>query len=166
MSRKSLYAAVLIALLAVGFGVSGVVTRAQNAGAIREVLVTGKPAAAPGKLLQLQRVTIAPDTRLPVHTHPGMQAAWISAGTLHYTVVRGEALVTRAPVNGTPGPTERLTDGGVTDLHQGDSLVETEGLIHFAENQTDETIEILISSLLAEGMPGTQVVDMTATPVG
>ncbi|MEA2514576.1 MAG: hypothetical protein QOJ59_4063 [Thermomicrobiales bacterium] len=166
MSRKSLYAVVLIALLAVGFGVSGTISRAQNTGATRELLVTAKPIAAPGKLLELQRVTIAPHFRLPVHTHPGIQAAWISSGTLHYTIIHGEALVTRAPVNGTPSPTETFTDGSETDLHPGDSVVETEGLIHYAENQTDEPIEIFISSLLTEGMPGTLDVDIMATPAG
>jgi quercetin dioxygenase-like cupin family protein len=164
MSRTWLHGLLLIALLAVGFGVSGVVSRAQTGGITREVLVTGKPAAAPGQLLQLQRVTIEPHVQLPVHTHPGMQAAWIASGTLHYFVVHGQALVTRAPVNGTPSPTETFTDGSETDLHPGDTVVETEGLVHYAANQTDDPIEIFISSLLAEGMPGTQVVDLTATP--
>jgi quercetin dioxygenase-like cupin family protein len=166
MSRKSLYAVVLIALLAAGFGFSGAVSRAQNAGATREILVTGKPAAAPGKLLQLQRVTIPAHVKLPVHIHPGMQAAWIASGTLHYTIVQGEAQITPAPMNGTPSPTETLTDGSETDLHPGDSVVETEGLVHFAENRTDEPVEILIASLLTDGIPGTQEVDMTATPAG
>ncbi|MEA2524460.1 MAG: hypothetical protein QOF73_1687, partial [Thermomicrobiales bacterium] len=56
--------------------------------------------------------------------------------------------------------------GSETDLHPGDSVVETEGLIHYAENQTDEPIEIFISSLLTEGMPGTLDVDIMATPAG
>jgi quercetin dioxygenase-like cupin family protein len=166
MSRRSLYAVVLIALLAVGFGLSGAISHAQNTGATREVLVTGKPAAAPGKLLQLQRVTIPAHVKLPVHVHPGMQAAWIASGTLHYTIVRGEAQITRAPVNGTPSPTESFTDGSETDLRPGDSVVETEGLIHFAENRTDAPVEIFIASLLTAGMPGTQPVDMSATPSG
>jgi quercetin dioxygenase-like cupin family protein len=166
MSRRSLYAVVFIAFLAVGFVLSCAISRAQNAGATREVLVTGKPVAAPGQLLQLQRVTIAPHFQLPVHIHPGMQAAWISSGVLHYVVVDGEALVTRAPVNGTPGPTETLTDGSETDLRPGDSIVETEGLIHYAVNQTDAPIEIFIASLLAEGEPGTQEVEVAATPTG
>lgn len=166
MSRKSLYAVALLALLAVGFGFSGATSRAQNAGAIREVLVTGKPAAAPGKLLELQRVTIPAHVKLPVHMHPGMQAAWIASGTLHYTIVHGEAQITRAPVGGTPSPPESFTDGSETDLHPGDAVVEKEGLIHYAENQTDAPVEIFIASLLTQGMPGTQVVDMMATPVG
>src|SRR5215212_8598547 len=102
MSRKTTYAVALIALLAVAFGISGTVSRAQNATATREVLVTGKPLAAPGQLLQLQRVTIPAHVKLPVHIHPGMQAAWISSGELSYNIVHGSAAVTRAPVNGTP----------------------------------------------------------------
>jgi len=164
MSRKPTYAVVLIALLAVAFGLSGAISRAQNTGTVREVLVTGKPVAAPGHLLQLQRVTIAPHTKLPTHIHAGMQAAWISSGVLTYTIVQGEALVTRAPVNGTPSPTESFTDGSTTDLHPGDSVVETEGLVHYAENQTDEPIEIFIASLFDESQPGTQVVHIEATP--
>jgi quercetin dioxygenase-like cupin family protein len=151
-------------LLAVAFGLTGAVSRAQNTGATREVLVTGKPAVAPGYLLQLQHVTIPPHTKLPPHVHAGMQAAWISSGVLHYTIVEGEALVTRAPVNGTPSPTESFTSGSETDLHAGDSVVETEGLVHFAENQTDEPIEIYIASLFDETKPGTQEVHLMATP--
>jgi quercetin dioxygenase-like cupin family protein len=166
MERKSRAAVLLIVVLAAGFAVSGAISRAQSGGITREVLVTGEPAAAPGQLLQLQRIEIEPHTQLPVHTHPGMQAAWISEGTLTYFVVHGEAIVTRAPINGTPTPAETLTDGGTTELHPGDSIVETEGLIHYAENQADEPIELFIASLLADGRPGTEVVDISATPVG
>ena len=166
MSRKSRYAVLLIVLVAVGFAVSGAISRAQTGGITREMLVTGQPAAAPGQLLQLQRVEIQPQTQLPVHTHPGMQAAWISSGTLTYFVVQGEAIVTRAPVDGTPVPAGTLTDGGTTELRPGDTVVETEGLVHYAENQTDEPIEIFIASLLADGMPGTEVVDAMATAAG
>jgi quercetin dioxygenase-like cupin family protein len=165
MSRKSTYAVVLIALFALAFGISGTVSRAQDATATREVLVTGKPIAAPGQLLQLQRVTVPAGVKLPVHIHPGMQAAWISSGVLTYTIVDGTAAVTRAPVNGTPGPVETFTNGNTTELHPGDTVVESEGLIHYAENLTGEPIEIFIASLLAEDEPGTIVVNEMGTPV-
>jgi quercetin dioxygenase-like cupin family protein len=164
MVRKSTYAVALIALLAVAFGIAGTVSRAQNATTTREVLVTGQPIAAPGELLQLQRVTIPAHVKLPVHIHPGMQAAWISSGVLTYTVVDGAAAVTRAPVNGTPGPAETLTDGATTELRAGDGIVESEGLIHYAENLTDDPVEIFIASLLAAGQPGTQIVNELGTP--
>jgi mannose-6-phosphate isomerase-like protein (cupin superfamily) len=90
-----------------------------------------------------------------------MQAAWLEAGTLHYTVVSGEVAVTRAAGPGTPAAAETLTSGHSTDFHPGDSWVEPQGMVHNAENAGTEPVVILVASLLAANEPPAIVV---ATP--
>ena len=55
--------------------------------AVRDVLVEGSPEAANGQVLQLVRYDIPAGITLAMHTHPGMQAAYIESGVLTYTVV-------------------------------------------------------------------------------
>lgn len=111
---------------------------------VREVINEGEPVSAPGMTLQLVRYTIPGDIALPAHTHPGMQVNTIVSGTLTYTVVDGEAAITRAD-----GTVETLSSGETTDLHAGDTLTEPEGMVHFGVNQHDEPIVILTASLFA-----------------
>ena len=132
---------------------------------VREVLAEGEPAAAPGQSLDLVRATIAPHTTLPVHTHPGLQTAWLVSGELTYTVVEGgEARITRAASGGTPAATETLSPGETTVFHPGDAWVEQAGMVHFAENAGSEPVVILVASLLAADQPPSEIVDV-ATPM-
>jgi quercetin dioxygenase-like cupin family protein len=161
--------AIFVAALCV-FAASG--TLAENAatpaagGAVaRDVLSQGEPAAAPGEILQLVRFIIPAHLKLPVHTHPGMQTAWLEAGALRYTVVSGGpvSIVRAGGEQGTPGPPETLTAGTSTILHPGDSWTEPEGMVHFAENIGDEPVVILVASLLEKDAPPSTVVQI-ATP--
>jgi quercetin dioxygenase-like cupin family protein len=126
---------------------------------VREVLVAGRPDTAPGKVLELVRYTIPPHTLLPVHIHPGMQTAFVESGTLHYTVVEGSAAFTRA--NGESG---ELTRGQETDLEPGDTIVETQGMVHFGDNRGDEEVILLVASLFQADVPPSSLV-VVATPV-
>jgi quercetin dioxygenase-like cupin family protein len=163
---------VAIALLALGL-IGGPAALAQDAngtpapspGVVREVLSQGEPTAAPGRILQLVRFTIPAHAKLPVHTHPGMQTAWLESGSLKYSVVRGGPVtVTRAGAGiGTPGPVEMLLDGQSTIFKPGDSWAEPEGMVHFAENVGDDQVVILVASLLAQGAPASTLVNV-ATP--
>jgi quercetin dioxygenase-like cupin family protein len=72
----------------------------------REVLASGYPVAAEGKILELVRYRIPPLTKLPIHTHPGLQIEQVESGTLNYTVVKGTAMIKRAD-----GREEKLRDG-------------------------------------------------------
>ena len=80
--------------------------------AVRDVLVEGSPEAANGQVLQLVRYDIPAGMTLAMHTHPGMQLAYIESGVLTYTVVSGGAIpVTRGAHDGTPEATELLAPG-------------------------------------------------------
>jgi quercetin dioxygenase-like cupin family protein len=116
----------------------------------REVLASGYPTQDQKQILELVRYTIAPKTKLPTHIHPGMQIERVEAGTLTYTVVQGEAKVTKA--NGT----ELILKAGKTiQLRVGDSLVEPAGMVHYGENQTNNPVILLSASLFDANQPKT-----------
>lgn len=115
---------------------------------IRKVLANGYPTQDKKQILELVRYTIAPRTKLPIHTHPGMQIERVEAGTLTYTVVQGEAKVTKA--NGTE---LILTKGKTIQLTVGDSLVEPGGMVHYGENQTNSPVILLAASLFNANQP-------------
>lgn len=156
---------VLVAMLFLTLGLPGIALgqdaatpAATPAAVVREVINEGNPAAAPGTTLQLVRYTIPGNIALPAHTHPGMQVNVIVSGTLTYTVVEGEATITRAD-----GTTETLASGETTDLQPGDALTEPEGMVHFGVNHRDEPIVILTASLFAAGEPPSTIIP-AATP--
>ena len=127
---------------------------------VREVLASSESAEAPGEELALVRYTIAPGAVLPVHTHPGVQMASVESGTLTYHVVEnGEVLVTRAD-----GTEESFGPGETVTFTVGDSWVEPEGMVHYAENLTDEPVVLISASLFAEGEPASTVVEATPAP--
>ncbi|MBE9210842.1 cupin domain-containing protein [Nostoc sp. LEGE 06077] len=112
----------------------------------REVLASGYPTHNQKQILELVRYTIAPKTKLPTHIHPGMQIERVEAGTLTYTVVEGEAIVTKA--NGTK---LILKKGETVQITLGDSLVEPAGMVHYGENQTNKPVILLSASLFDAG---------------
>ena len=108
----------------------------------REVLASGYPTQDKKQILELVRYTIAPKTKLPTHIHPGMQIERVEAGTLTYTVVKGEAKVTKS------NRTELIVQQGKTiQLTVGDSLVESAGMVHYGENKTNSPVILLSASL-------------------
>lgn len=166
---------VIVALLvALPIAMSGITVTAHDeatpaatpaAGVVREVINEGEPASAPGEILQLVQYTIPGNIALPAHTHPGMQVNVVVSGTLTYTVVEGEAHITRAD-----GSEETLSSGQTTDLLPGDAITEPEGMIHFGENLGTEPIVLLTASLFEADEPpstvagGTPVATPAATP--
>jgi quercetin dioxygenase-like cupin family protein len=114
----------------------------------RKVLANGYPTQDKKQILELVRYTIAPRTKLPIHTHPGMQIERVEAGTLTYTVVEGEAKATKA--NGTE---LILTKGKTIQMTVGDSLVEPGGMVHYGENQTNSPVILLSASLFDANQP-------------
>lgn len=174
-ARMRLWTVLLIVALAgfggVGQGVFGAQTGTPTAasasgGVVREVLSSGNPVAAPGEVLELVRYTIPAGTLLPAHTHPGMQAATIVSGTLHYTVLVGEVPVTRAP-GSDPGLPDAVTaGGGEVAIGPGDAFVEAAGVAHYGRNAGPEPVVILVASLFTVGAPPASLVDATpmATP--
>jgi len=114
----------------------------------REVLANGYPTQDQKQILELVRYTIAPRTKLPTHTHPGIQIERVEAGTLTYTVVKGEAKVTKA------NRTELILQAGETiQLTVGDSLIEPAGMVHYGENKTNSPVILLSASLFDSNQP-------------
>jgi quercetin dioxygenase-like cupin family protein len=114
----------------------------------REVLASGYPTQEKKQILELVRYTIAPKTKLPTHIHPGMQIERVEAGTLTYSVVKGEAKVTKA------NRIELILKAGETiKLTAGDSLVESAGMVHYGENQTNNPVILLSASLFDANQP-------------
>jgi len=127
---------------------------------VREVLSDADPDSAPGELFELVRYTIAPGAVLPVHTHPGVQMAVVESGTLTYHVIDdGNVSVTRAD-----GAEEFVEPGETVTFEVGDAWVEPEGMVHYAENLTDEPVVLIATSLLEAGEP-TEILFSEATPV-
>jgi quercetin dioxygenase-like cupin family protein len=129
---------------------------------VREVLGSIEPESAPGELYELARYTIPADAVLPVHTHPGIQMAIVESGTLTYHVLAdGEVAIVRAD-----GSEDVGQPGDTLTFEVGDSWVEPEGMIHWAENLTDEPVVLLSTSLLEADEPTSEIVDLEATPEG
>lgn len=127
---------------------------------VREVLSDADPESAPGEVFELVRYTIAPGAVLPVHTHPGVQMAIVESGTLTYHVVdNGMVAVTRAD-----GTDEVIESGETVTFEAGDAWDEPEGMVHYAENLTDEPVVLIAASLLEVGEPTAILID-EATPV-
>ena len=131
------------------------------AAAVRDVLVESSPADADGQVMQLVRYDIPAGLVLPEHTHPGTQQAYIESGVLTYHVVTGGTLtVTRAD-----GTTEQLGPGQSTELHAGDTVVETANVVHYGENLGTEPVIILAADLLDPDEPASVLYTPEASPV-
>lgn len=116
--------------------------------ATAELLGEASPGSAEGQTLYLQRVTIHPDQQLPTHYHQGTQIGYIESGVLTYVIETGTARVVRADGR------EESFGGPITiELHEGDYIVETQDLVHYGANETDDPVVILLSSLLNEDAP-------------
>jgi quercetin dioxygenase-like cupin family protein len=113
---------------------------------------------APDHLVQLTRVIIPVGEEIPAHTHPGVQLAVILDGSLRFSIIEGEAIVTR-DYDGPNPTTETYSAGQVVTLNAGDSVLEPEGMVHHAENVGDRPIVIFLSSLFLEGEPAASPVD-------
>lgn len=109
----------------------------------REVLASGYPSEAEGRILELVRYTIPAGAKLPPHIHPGMQIEKVELGTLTYSVVKGTAKIKRAN-----GKEETLDAGQTTRLTVGDSLVEPGGMVHYGQNETEDVVILISASLL------------------
>jgi quercetin dioxygenase-like cupin family protein len=118
-------------------------------------LGSGAPEAAPGYTLWLRHGAFEPGGIVPLHHHPGALVLYIESGELTYSVAEGEAVVTRAASEETPGPTEQIGPGKETTLRTGDSVFE-QGVVHIARNDGDTPVELLIAALATTDQPFTQ----------
>ena len=167
----------VVMLLSLG-AVWGVAARAQDAtpaaspaagpvGVTAELLGRGETTIAPGHELSLRRITIEPGGGIPAHTHPGALVIYLESGTWGYTALGGTASLTRAAVNGTPGPTEDMPVGTEVILNPGDWLYVEEPADDI-RNAGDEPVVLWVAGLTRVGEPFTAIMTdmagMGATP--
>jgi quercetin dioxygenase-like cupin family protein len=124
----------------------------------RQVLGGSTSDTAPDQLVELTRVVIPAGDHIPAHTHPGPQLAVIVSGTLTYTVIEGEAELTR-DAGTDDAESETIESGESVELEAGDTLIEPAGMAHQAENETDDPVVIHTSSLFPEGEPPSSPVE-------
>jgi hypothetical protein len=106
---------------------------------------------APGLTLELERYTWMPGVVTSMHTHPAeIDIMYIQSGAIAWSVEGGEAQITRAIVDGTPGPSETLTPGAEVTLRAGDSVVfdYTSGMLHQGRVVGDAPAVMLVAYLV------------------
>jgi quercetin dioxygenase-like cupin family protein len=119
---------------------------------VRNILQTGTDATAPGQEVILSQVIVPAGDAIAPHTHPGTQLAVIIQGTLTYTVIEGEATVTR-DAGTEDAEAESYSSGETVEIEVGDTVHETAGMVHEARNDGDVPVVIYLSSLFPEGAP-------------
>jgi hypothetical protein len=171
MRRVSLVISIAL-LLSLGFA-WGMNATAQDAtpaagpvGVTAELLGSGQPSVAPEHELSLRRITIAPGGGIPAHTHPGALVIYLESGTWGYTALDEGTQLTRAAVNGTPGPTEVMTVGEEIILNAGDWIF-VENPSDDIRNAGDEPVVLWVAGLTRVGEPFTTIMtDMAGMEMG
>ena len=131
---------------------AGSVVRAK--GITRTILSVTRPANAPGQVLYLTKVRIAPKARFTEHFHDGTQVASVQSGVLTYRITSGTVTIA-----GANGRTRTVTGPRTVRIRAGESLVEGAGLTHYGSNATSKPVVIVTAALVAEGAG-------ISTPVG
>jgi quercetin dioxygenase-like cupin family protein len=166
----------IIMLLSAGF-MSSLGTRAQDAtpaaagpvGVTAELLGSGETSSAPGHELSLRRITIAPGGGIPAHTHPGALVIYLESGTWGYIALDEGTQLTRAAVDGTPGPAEEMAVGEEIILNAGDWIY-VEDPADDIRNAGEEPVVLWVAGLTRAGEPFTTIMtdmegmEMGATP--
>ncbi len=85
--------------------------------------------------------------------------ASVESGVFTYTVVQGEVYVTRAD-----GTEETYVSGETVTLLEGDSWIEPEGMVHFAQNLSDSEVILISAALMDADEDATILVEIPVTP--
>jgi quercetin dioxygenase-like cupin family protein len=127
--------------------------------AVRNALAqTSRVQGAPDRTMVLSRVEVQPGAKLALHHHLGTQVANIAAGTLTYTVRRGNAVVRKGESDQSPRTVRTIEAGQTAPIRSGQWIVEQPSDIHEAANLGTAPVVIYIATLLKTGAPA-------ATPV-
>lgn len=155
-----------VALLAASAQVQKTVAHAQDAtpaaspvgavGVTSQLLGGGQPAAAPGLELTLRRITIAPDGRIPPHSHPGALVIFVEAGSLGYTALGGTILGSQMGADGgTPSPTGKPVEVGVETVFGPGDWLFVDDPTDDARNAGADDVIVVIAGLTVIGEPFT-----------
>ena len=152
MSRYLKPFVVLACGAAIGAGAISVATSAPTAKR-HPLAAVNNPVGAKGRTLGLQRVVVPAGAVLPLHHHTGSQIAYISAGTLTYTVKTGSVPVYKGEADGTQKLVRRIKAGQTALIPQHEWLVEQPNVVHMAANKGNGYVEIYLANLLPIGDP-------------
>ncbi len=133
-------------------------TAAQDATPAAEVALAllghGLPTAAPGYDLSFARATFPPGAAVPAHTHPGASIVYVESGSMGFTLLQGEAWLTRAGAAATPGAQgESLAVDTEVVLTAGDALFFPAEHGDSARNAGDGPLVISLANLYTVGEP-------------
>lgn len=138
-------------------------TQAQDATPAPPITITvlgkGLP-AAPEQYLELDRVTFAPGATIPTHVHPGAYLLYVESGDFGFTMLKGEAQLTRAGET----TSQPIAAGPEVVAHAGDVIYEDAGVVHSARNAGDMPLVLLTAGLLASNMPSLMPTNAEGTP--
>ena len=151
--RIRLAAAPMLLALLLALGVSTAAraqgsTPATDTPITVQALASGMPSDSPGKAILLLRITIQPGAGFPDHIHPGALVIAVESGDFAFTLVQGEADLTRGAATGSPAATEQLTAGQDVVAKAGDAIFEQAGVLHSARNAGDTSVVVLVAGLV------------------
>jgi len=135
------------------WGVAWAAGAGEPAPVVREPLATSHhPRGVEGRDLGLSRVTVMPDAELAAHHHPGTQVAFVSQGTLTYTVNTGKVAVMRGSADD-PTVVRKIGAGETGRIRTGQWIVEQPQDHHQAANRGSIPVVIFTATLLRKGAP-------------
>jgi mannose-6-phosphate isomerase-like protein (cupin superfamily) len=141
-------------------------TASGSTGVTSEVLGRFPSELAPGQALALLRITVAPGGSVAPHTHPGETVYHLSAGTLQFTMLEGEAQLVRAvdgvPAAATPTAGEALPVGEEITLNAGDTIYYDATVLQSERNDGTEDAVVLVANLRGVDEPARQFHDAMA----
>ena len=157
-SRRSAVAAAtgLIAAMSVGTGTAlarrqeGTPAPTEATGVTTQVLGSMEVPTAPGETLSLRRIVFEPGASLDPHVHPGATIYWIESGTLGFTLLAGEASISRggdSATGATPAPPEPIPVGTEVSATAGDVLTFDETAAQSERAVGEEPVVILLTHL-------------------
>ena len=144
-------------------------TPAYAVGVTPEILGRIEPPMTPGYVLQLVRITFAPDAAVAAHRHSGATVTTMVSGSQTFTVLAGTARLILAGA-ATPAAGEEAGEAMVVGqeytLNPGDVIVFDESVVHTAHNPNSEPAVLMEAQLRDSSRPLTEFMPEMATPVG
>jgi len=121
------------------------------AGVTIEAMGSVQPAAAPGQIMQVLKLTLEPGTTIAQHHHPGSVIISVASGQFTTSFVESSAMLTRAGAT----EAEAVDAGEEYVMNPGDTVAydaSTTG--HVMKNSGTEPLVLIASVLFEDGQPG------------
>jgi quercetin dioxygenase-like cupin family protein len=135
---------------ALGLRQGGTPAPVTATGVSTQVLGSMEAPTAPGETLSLRRIVFEPGSSLDPHTHPGVTIYWIESGTLGFTLLDGEASITRAgdvAIAATPAAAAPVPVGTEISATTGDVLTFDATAAQAERAIGEEPVVVLLTNL-------------------